>query len=74
MVRVHEAAVRFESPRIDRGVSDGSFGLAWFSGKGEGLNRCSIVFATLPNGTDTWTDAITVSVHDGYSDQNPVLY
>ena len=53
---------------------DGSLGLAWFSGKGEGLNRCSIVFATLPNGTDTWTDAITVSVHDGYSDQNPVLY
>jgi predicted neuraminidase len=55
-------------------LPDGSLALAWFSGVGEGLNRCSIVFSTLPNGTDTWTDAITVSVRDGFSNQNPVVF
>eukprot|EP00041_Stephanoeca_diplocostata_P012749 m.214204 g.214204 ORF g.214204 m.214204 type:complete len:460 (-) comp19071_c0_seq4:1807-3186(-) len=55
-------------------LPDGTLAAAWFSGEEEEANRCAIVFASLPAGSAQWTQAATLSVRDGYSNQNPVLF
>ena len=55
-------------------LPDGSLALAWFSGEAEEADRCSIVFSTLSKDSDRWENATVLSVQEGYSDQNPVLF
>lgn len=55
-------------------LPDGTLLAAWFSGRHEEANRLAIVFARLPAGSKQWTNATTVSVQDGYANQNPVLF
>ena len=55
-------------------LPSGTLVAAWFSGEKEEAPGCAIVVSTLPKGTDQWTDAITVSKDDKYSNQNPVLF
>ena len=55
-------------------LPDGTLAAAWFSGAHEEADRCAIVVATLPFGSAQWGAAATVSVQDGYSNQNPVLF
>ncbi len=49
-------------------------GLVWFSGAKEEADKCAIVYSRLPANSNQWTDPITISVRDGYSNQNPVLF
>eukprot|EP01083_Nonionella_stella_P283495 965014_1 len=49
-------------------------GLVWFSGAKEEADKCGIVYSRLPANSNQWTDPITISVRDGYSNQNPVLF
>jgi predicted neuraminidase len=55
-------------------LPDGTLAVAWFSGLKEEADRCAIVFASLPAGTKQWTGAATLSLQDGFSNQNPVLF
>ena len=55
-------------------LPDGTLASAWFSGEKEEAPGCAIVVATLAPGSDQWSDAITVSKDEKYSDQNPVLF
>ena len=55
-------------------LPDGTLAVAWFSGDKEEANRCAIVFATLPSNSNQWTNATTLSVQNGFSNQNPVLF
>ena len=48
--------------------------MAWFSGTSEGADKCSIVTAHLLANTSQWSNATTVAMREGYSNQNPVLY
>lgn len=48
--------------------------MAWFSGTGEGEDKCSIVAAHLLANSTQWSNATLVSQREGYSNQNPVLY
>lgn len=48
--------------------------MGWFSGTGEGEDKCSIVVAHLLANATQWSNATLVSRRDGYSNQNPVLY
>ena len=48
--------------------------MAWFSGTGEGEDKCSIVVAHLLANSSQWSNATLVSRREGYSNQNPVLY
>ena len=53
-------------------LPSGELLMAWFSGRKEGANNCSIVLARL-NDTQ-WSKAVLVSRRNGYSNQNPVLF
>jgi predicted neuraminidase len=55
-------------------LPDGTLALAWFSGAAEEAPGCAIVVATLAPGADEWSQAITVSKDDKFSNQNPVLF
>ncbi len=55
-------------------LPDGTLALAWFSGEKEEAPGCAIVVATLAPGADEWSQAITVSKDDKFSNQNPVLF
>lgn len=55
-------------------LPNGDLLLAWFAGKAEGANNCSIVLARLPYKSDQWSTATLVSRRPGYSNQNPVLF
>ena len=55
-------------------LPSGELLMAWFSGKAEGANNCSIVLARLPANSMHWSKASLISRREGYSNQNPVLF
>lgn len=55
-------------------LPDGTLAAAWFSGEHEEAPGCAIVVATLAPGATKWSQAITVSKDDKFSNQNPVLF
>jgi hypothetical protein len=48
--------------------------LTWFSGAYEGASRCAIVVASFSAALSMWSRPVVVSVADGFSHQNPVLF
>ena len=51
-----------------------TLGMAWFSGEKEEANDCAIVYSHLPKNSNQWSDPIIISIRNGYSNQNPVLF